>query len=219
MVLQSMINGEIYEFASVYASQTSALRARMWDALAKYPWLSNAFICGDFNNSPQPKDNTSHKSHMLPSEKQSWEDMLSSLHARDLWISTHDTIPGYTFHHNALYEYWARLDRWYLMNACQFDGFICHLTVDHSLRLSDHAPLWLTLRFGMPCDDLNPRSSRLLHVKSAYLLHQHFQHMIRAAIHPLFSHAQEDINFAWESFVCRIQAAIKDYGVWYMAEW
>lgn len=89
-------------------------------------------------------------SHMLPSEKQSWQDMLSSIHARDLWISTHDTILGYTFHHNALYEYWARLDRWYLLNACQFDEFTCHLSVDHSLRLSDHAPLWLTLTFGMP---------------------------------------------------------------------
>ena len=36
MIVQTCIRGEIYEFAGVYASQTSAIWAEMWDAIAAY---------------------------------------------------------------------------------------------------------------------------------------------------------------------------------------
>lgn len=44
---QGIINGDIYEFAPVYASQTSAYRAHMWDSISQYPWRSTAFLCED----------------------------------------------------------------------------------------------------------------------------------------------------------------------------
>ena len=48
-VVQCYVNGHNFEFASVYASQTSAMRATLWDSICRYPWRSNAFIYGDFN--------------------------------------------------------------------------------------------------------------------------------------------------------------------------
>ena len=69
IVIQCNVNGDILEFASVYASQTSAMRASLWDSICRYPWRSNAFICGDFNNSPLPRDNTTSRSLMLSLER------------------------------------------------------------------------------------------------------------------------------------------------------
>lgn len=69
---------------------------------------------------------------------------------------------------------------------------------------------------GMAIDDLNQPNSRLLHVNNAYLTYQYFQQMIKMLIHPLRLHAQEGINYAWESFVSRIQEVIQDYGAWHV---
>ena len=44
-----------------------------------YPWPQNAFICGNFNNSPNAGDNTSEHSHMLREEQGQWYNMQSSL--------------------------------------------------------------------------------------------------------------------------------------------
>ena len=79
-----------------------------------------------------PRKTTTHRSHMIPTELQHWEDMLSSLHAEDLWLSTRDGDMGYTYRHNAFTHYWARLDRWYLLHAQQYASFTCALLVDHS---------------------------------------------------------------------------------------
>ena len=70
IVLQFNVNGDILEFASVYAPQSSAQRASLWDSIGRYPWRSNAFVCGDFNNSPLRRDNTTSRSHMLSLERQ-----------------------------------------------------------------------------------------------------------------------------------------------------
>lgn len=129
MIIQCLINGDIYEIASLYASQTSACRARMWDSISRYPWRSNALICGDFNNSPLLQDNTTDRSHMIPMERHSWDAMLFSIQAHDLWMSSQTRALGYTYHHNAFSHYWARLDRWYLLKAMQYDDFISHVSI------------------------------------------------------------------------------------------
>ncbi|MCO5614515.1 hypothetical protein L7F22_068798 [Adiantum nelumboides] len=124
MVIQCIINVEIYDFAGVYASQSSRMRALLWSSLSTYLWLSNAFICGDFNNSPSSRDNTSQNSHMLQIEKQRWLSLLEVLHAEDLWLCTNPINSGFTFTHNASARYQARLDRWYLLNANPYNSFI-----------------------------------------------------------------------------------------------
>lgn len=65
MVIQCEINGEIFEFAAVYAPHSSRKRVKIWEKMTRYPWLSNALLCGDFNNSLDASDNTAHNSHML----------------------------------------------------------------------------------------------------------------------------------------------------------
>lgn len=117
IVIQCNVNGDIFDFASVYAPQTSAMRASLWDSLCRYPWRSNAFICGDFNNSPLPRDNTTSRSHMLSLERHKWDDMLLSVQAEDLWILLQGSVPGYTFHHNALTTYWAT----FMIYSCCFE--------------------------------------------------------------------------------------------------
>ena len=75
----------------------------------------------------------------------------------------------FTYHHNAFTEYWAMLDRWYMLYALKFDGISPQILIDHSLGLSDHAPLWMNLQFGMHVDELPLHTCRLTHVNQAYL--------------------------------------------------
>ena len=90
------------------------------------------------------------RSHMLQIEKGQWVHLMAETKAEDLWLTLEHAMPSYTYHHNALHNYWARLDGWYIFNAQQFADFTIKLTLDHSLPLSDHAPLWMALNFGMP---------------------------------------------------------------------
>ena len=69
MVVQCMINGETYDFGGIYALNASRDRALLWQDICAYPWPQIAFICGDFNNSPNVGDNTSGHSHMLREEQ------------------------------------------------------------------------------------------------------------------------------------------------------
>lgn len=127
---------------------------------------------------------------------------------------------GFTYHHNALSNYRARLDRWYLLHAQQYAYFNAQILIDHSLGLLDHAPLWLNLQIGMPVDDLSFPPSRLLHVNNAYLQHEYFQQMIELAIHPLPLHAQKDISYAWDTLspVCRLLFRSTGSGIWLSGE-
>ena len=84
MVVQTCIQGEIYEFARVYATQSFAIRAAMWDFIASYPCRSVAFLGGDFNNAPLSKDNTIGKPHMLHIEKRQWAHLMAQTKAGDL---------------------------------------------------------------------------------------------------------------------------------------
>lgn len=68
---------------------------------------------------------------MIPLEKQRWDDMLSSLYAKDLWSVLHAAIPSFAYHHNMFTNYSARLDRWYLLYAQQFAKFSHNLFIDH----------------------------------------------------------------------------------------
>lgn len=79
MVIQCQIDEHACEFASEYASQTSTHRADMCAQIKNFQWSSHAFLCGDFNNSPRERDNTTHKSRMLPSELNNWNDMSATL--------------------------------------------------------------------------------------------------------------------------------------------
>ena len=71
---------------------------------------------------------------------------------------------GFMYHHNALHNYWERLDRWYLLNTQQFTDFTLQSTLDHSVILSDHALVWLTMNVGIHVDDLHAHTIRLKHV-------------------------------------------------------
>ena len=62
--------------------------------------------------------------------------------------------------------------------------------MDHSLSLSDHAVVWLTMDFDMPKQDLPAHTIRLKHINAAYFKHASFRHMIQDAIAPLQTHAQ-----------------------------
>ena len=122
MVVQLCIHGEIYEVAAVYASQISAKRAEMWESIAAYPWRSVAFLGGDFNNSPMPRDNTMGRSHMLQIEHKK-DHLMAHTRAGDLWVTLQHDMPSYMYHHNEPYNYWARLDRWHLLKTQQFTDF------------------------------------------------------------------------------------------------
>ena len=97
--------GKIYEFAGGYASQTSAIQAEMWDAIASYPWKSVAFLGGDFNNAPLPKDNTTGRSHMLHIQKTKWAHLIAHTQARDPWLTLEFNMLGFTYHHIAFHNY------------------------------------------------------------------------------------------------------------------
>ena len=71
MVVQCLLNGEVYEFAGIYAYIASLQRVMLWKDLMSYPWLQNSFMVGDFNNALTPTDNTSTHSHMLATERTS----------------------------------------------------------------------------------------------------------------------------------------------------
>ena len=80
MVIQICIQGDIYEIAIVYASQVFVKRANMCTSIAAYPWRSVAFLGGDFNNSPMPRDNTTGNSHMLQLEHRKWNHLMAHTH-------------------------------------------------------------------------------------------------------------------------------------------
>ncbi|MCO5584761.1 hypothetical protein L7F22_038693 [Adiantum nelumboides] len=62
------------------------------------------------------------------------------------------------------------------------------------------------------------RSCHLLNINSNYLSHEVFRQMVVTAIYPLFMHAHADIEFAWYSFVVRMQSVIQDFGIWYLGD-
>ena len=76
---------------------------------------------------------------MLREEQGQWNNMQSSMDWVDLWQMTHPHVPGFTFHHTTHSAYYARLDRWYLLHASQYENFTCTMHVDHALQLLDHA--------------------------------------------------------------------------------
>ena len=96
--------------------------------------------------------------------------------------------------------------------------FTLKFTLDHSLTFLDHAPLWMTLNFGMPRDDLRAQTIRLKHINAAYFQHTLFKNMIHHAIAPLQAHASHDMSYAWEGFVCHIHHVIQDYGRCFMVD-
>ena len=106
-----------------------------------------------------------------------------------------------------------------MFNAQQFSDFTLQITLDHSLTISDHALVWLTLNFGMPTNDLHVHTIHLKHIDAAYFQHTIFQNMIQNIIAPLQAHAYHDMSYAWEIFVCCIQHVIQYYGRSYMADW
>lgn len=123
----------------------------------------------------------------------------------------------------------ARDSGLYLSSQCLFtllgkigsvvyaDFTCCRIWIDHSIALSDHAPVCLDISVGMPIDDFTRSSTCLLHINNAYLEHAQFWQLIKISITPLRLHAQEDIDFSWHSLVTRIQAVIQDYGKGYLA--
>ena len=187
----------------IYAPQSSLDRAgaRLWDNMATYPWLSNALVCGDFNNSPLPTDNTTGISHMSSSECHSWHSFMSQTECNDLWKSFMASSPRFTYKHNALSHYWARLDRWYMLNTRQVDLFSCKLWIDYATSLSDHSPLWLAMYFYLPISEPSLQDQRSLLVNNSYLKHDMFRALVYDAISPLSMQIFEDIDYAWFRFV------------------
>ena len=141
MVVQCMINGETCDFVGLYATNASRGRALLWQEICAYAWPQNAFICGDFNNSPNTSDNTIGHLHMLREERNKWYNMQSSLDWADLWKMTHPHVHGFTFHHINHSSFYAWLDRWYLLHASQYENFTCTMHIDHALQFWDHAPV------------------------------------------------------------------------------
>ena len=95
---------------------------------------------------------------MMLSEKRTWEELTTDIHAEDIWFVLHNAATGFTYHHNALNHYWAHLDRWYLLHAQQFTDFSIDIQIEHSLRyqimlsyglLLNLASLWMTCQ-GTP---------------------------------------------------------------------
>ena len=124
---------------------------------------------------------------MLQMERTKWAHLMAHTQVGDLWLTLEANMLGFTYHHNAFHNYWARLDIWYLFNAQQFLYFTLQITVYHSLTISDHALVCLTLNFGMPIDDLPLHIIRLMHINAAYFQHTIFKNMIRMPL-PLCKH-------------------------------
>ncbi|MCO5572315.1 hypothetical protein L7F22_026068 [Adiantum nelumboides] len=141
MVVQCLINGQMYGFGGVYAHTSSRQRAALLSAMSSYQWLSNAFLCGDFNNAPALSNNTTGHSHMLTMEMSNWTGLVACTQMLDLWSLLHPNVVEHTFQHNALSSYRARLDRWYVLNMQQFDEYVCKMSIVYTLLLSHHA-LW-----------------------------------------------------------------------------
>ena len=173
--------------------------------------------CRDFNNSPNASDNTSGHSHMLREEQGQWNNMQSSLDWVDLWQMTHPHVPGFTFHHTTHSAYYARLDRWYLLHASQYENFTCTMHVDHALQLSDHAPVWLDLDFGNHSYEVHLQRKRFMLINNSYLKHELFKRMVYDIIPPLYVEVNIDVDIAWVHFVHRLQTIIQEYGKWYVS--
>lgn len=96
------------------------------------------------------------------------------------------------------------------VNAQQFSDFTLQITLHHSLTISDYAPVWLTLNFGMSTDDLPIHTIRLMQINAAYFQHTILKNMIQDAIAPPQAHAYHGMSYAWETLVCHIQHVIQD---------
>ena len=93
---------------------------------------------------------------------------MAHTQAQDLWLNLVHDMLGFTFHHNAFHNYRAKLDKWHLFYARLFSDFTLQITLDHSLTISNHAPVWLTLNLGIPTDDLPVHTIHLKHTNAAY---------------------------------------------------
>ena len=59
----------------------------MWEPIDAYPWRYVAFLGGDFNNSPMPRDKITQRSHMLQVEKRKWAHLMAHSQAGDVWVT------------------------------------------------------------------------------------------------------------------------------------
>lgn len=106
----------------------------------------------------------------------------------DVWNLIHPNDLGFTYQHNALSNYRARLDRWYLLYAHQYETFVCKMWVDHTLQLSDNAPLWLGMYFDLQIDETPLHIKRLLHINVAFTnaasfdIYVHFRRSLQQSI-------------------------------------